>query len=137
MSFDVFVQYFEDGEAGLVSINSLRDIFAPYVTEELENIWQVVYNDLNSSVLFLREVDDGGNIDGFCINRPCADVRLWESMYKCVSLGNCVIYWPGLEGLLSNRAEVSKHIPQDMLGSLGKVRVVIDYKEILRILKEE
>ena len=137
MSFDVFVQYFKDGEVETISINSLRDIFAPYVTEELENIWRVVYDDLNSSVLLLREVDDGGNIDGFCINRPCADERLWDSMYKCLSLGNCVIYWPGLEGLLSNRVEVSIHIPEDMLESLGKVRVVNDYKEILRVLKEK
>ena len=45
MGFDVFVQYFEDGEAELVSINSLRDIFAPNVREESDNFWRIVYDD--------------------------------------------------------------------------------------------
>lgn len=137
MSFDVFVQYFSDGKSEQVHLDSIRDIFAPYIKEESDTVWEVVYNKSNSSVLLLGKMDKEGRTEGFCINRPCADERLWKSIYDCLSLGNCVIMWPGLEGMITNRVNVRNHVPEEMIEDLGTIRVVDNYNEILDVLNEE
>ncbi|MCE5186918.1 MAG: hypothetical protein LLF76_12410 [Planctomycetaceae bacterium] len=133
MSFDIFVQYFADGQQATVPLDAVLQKFSPYAEEESEDSWKVVYDEQNECSLFLGEVDDNRNVDGFCINRPCADERLWKSIHDCLAVGNGVLFWPGLEGLIAT-ADVTEHIPEEMSESLGAVIVVSDYHEILQML---
>lgn len=132
MSFDIFVQFFLDKEEATVPLDSILAKFAPYAEEE--DTWKIVYDEQNECSLFFGEVDDNRHVGGFCVNRPCADERFWKAIYECLNVGNGVLFWPGLEGMIAT-ADITEHIPDEMLESLGPVTVVSDHHEILQILK--
>jgi hypothetical protein len=138
MSLVVFVQYFSDGKPGRIPMDGIRDIFAPYtVKKNSDGMWELFYGQSNCSYLCFSDIDEDKNVRGFRISRPCADERLWKCLYECLSLGNCVIICPGAKGMLTNNSDVRNHVPQDMIEGIGGLRIVRNYKEILKILNEK
>jgi hypothetical protein len=138
MSLDVFVQYFSDGKPERIPMDGIRGIFAPYtVKKNSDGMWELFYDQYNCSYLCFSDIDEDKNVRGFCISRPCADERLWKCLHECLSLGNCVIICPGVKGVLTNNSDVRNHIPHDMIEGIGGLRIVRNYKEILKILNEQ
>ena len=136
MSFDVFVQYFSSGQSEMIPLDDIREIFAPYAKEESESILQIVYDGQNSTALYLYKTTKDRKTEGFCINRPCADERLWKSVYDCMALGHCIVMWPGLEGVITDKMDTAKHIPQEIIEKTGRLIVVGDYKDIIKHLNK-
>jgi hypothetical protein len=87
--------------------------------------WILHYDERNSCRLSMSPLTSNCElIHAICIERPCQDRRLWDSLLGVMQLGNVVLYWPGTDGPLIASEVVGRHLPADLVHSLGQpVRV--------------
>jgi hypothetical protein len=69
---------------------------------------------------------------GLSINRPCADLRLWDALASILALGNVVLYFPGCKAPLIANLNARQHVPLDMIEALGEPIIAASGAEILR-----
>lgn len=132
VSFDVYLQVFENGESAGISRDGVRDAFgAAFVSEPMPDRWKVTYDAQNSCDVYLSS-HGSTMLKGFSINRPCGDLRLWDALAFILTLGNVVFYFPGGEAPLVAKLDVSRHLPRDMIEALGEPIVVGSGAQILR-----
>ncbi len=131
MSFDVYVQSFQNGEFAGISRERVRDAFGAHVTDTKTDFWQLRYDDVDSCELDLTpHASDPGMVRGFTIHRPCADHRLWDALASVLALGDVVLYFPGGRPRLVARGSVTQHLPPSMVEALGQPVVVTTGREI-------
>jgi hypothetical protein len=135
MSFEVFVQCFQNGEFAGLHRQCVRDIFGTCLIETEPNFWHLRYDDTNSCNLYLTSHDsDPRMVSGITVNRPCGDERLWDALASILALGNVELYFPG-GPLLVYRISVKQHLPQEMTDALGQPKVVANGSDIQRELQ--
>ena len=133
MSFDVFLQVFDQGESAGISCDRVRDAFgAAFVTESEPNRWKVLYDAQNSCDVYLGLDGGAGMLQGLSINRPCGDLRLWEALASILALGNVVLYFPGCRAPVIGNLNARQHLPLNMIEALGEPIVAASGAEILR-----
>jgi hypothetical protein len=131
MSFDVFVQSFENGEFAGLPRERVREIFGNHLVETEPNFWRLQYDEANTCGLYLASHGaDTSMVAGFTVNRPCGDERLWNALASILTLGNVVLYFPGGRAPLVARGGAAQHLPPEMLNSLGQPKVVTSGREI-------
>src|SRR5262249_39591738 len=113
MSFDLFLQWYADGRESGVPETTVAEVFGKFLVPENERTWRLQYDARNSAVVFLSRVPEG-KISSLCINRPCADARLWEALYRLLSIGDPILFWPG-GGPVAAHPLVANHLPADVL----------------------
>jgi hypothetical protein len=133
MSFDLFLQVFDQGELTRISRDRVRDAFgAAFVTESEPDRWKVLYDPQNSCDVYLSVDGSAGMLQGLSINRPCGDLRLWDALAYILALGNVVLYFPGCRAPVIGNVNSRQHLPLDMIEALGEPIVVRSGAEILR-----
>jgi hypothetical protein len=133
VSFDVYLQVFDNGEASGIPRDRVRDAFgAAFVTDSASGSWRVQYDAQNSCDVYLNLDAGAGMLQGLSINRPCGDIRLWHALATILSLGNVVLYFPGCKAPLIANVNVRQHLPLDMIEALGEPMVLTSGAEILR-----
>ena len=125
MSFDLYIQSFENGEPAGMSRQAVRNAFRGALSELERDYWQLTYGPGESCELMLSPLEHlGEHIHNITVSRPCSNNLLWQGLAELLAIGNTVLYFPGCRGpLLLNRA-VAGHLPQDMLAALGLPIVV-------------
>jgi hypothetical protein len=137
MSFDVFVQSFQDGEFAGLSRQRVREAFGLALHESEPNFWQLRYGEGRSSDLYIDVHDpDPSQIHGFTVNRPCTDEQLWDSLIAILTLGNVVLYFPGCRAPLVTHASVAQHLPAEIIEALGEPIIVTSGEDIQREIRE-
>lgn len=137
MGFELFIQCFQDGESAGIARADLRDAFGDYLYENKPDFWQLRYDATNSCDVYLTAEDaDIGKVQGFCVNRPCADERLWDALASILTLGNVVLYFPGGQAPLVGSSGVKEHLPPDMVEALGEPVIVPSGTEIRAFVRE-
>jgi hypothetical protein len=135
MSFDVFLQCFGGDPTG-VSRFAVRALF-PIVEEgSEENGWSVCYDRANSCRI--RVIPARSNrelITSLSVNRPCGDVRFWESVLAILRMGPMMLYWPGGGPLVGSEARVAE-FPEEIAESLGQPLCVGSAQEIMDAIRE-
>jgi hypothetical protein len=132
MSFDVYLQVFDNGEPAGIPRNSVRDAFREaIVTDCSPDTWNVQYDSQNSCDVYLS-ADGATLVQGLSINRPCGDLRLWDALASILELGYVVLYFPGCKAPVIANLNVRQHLPEDMIEALGDPIVVGSGAEILR-----
>jgi len=125
MSFEVYVQSFENGEPSGMSRAIIRSTFGNFLSESEQDYWHVSYGPGESCALALSALADSTEqIHNITIERPCADHRLWQGLAALLAIGNTVLYFPGCSGPLVRDMAVAPHMPSDMLATLGRPIVV-------------
>jgi hypothetical protein len=133
MSFDVYLQVFDKGEAAGIPRDSVRHAFgAAFVTEPAPDRWKVLYDAQNSCDVYLSADANPNLLKGLSINRPCGDSRLWDSLASILALGNVVLYFPGCRAPVVSNLNATQHLPHDMIEALGNPVVVGTGAELLR-----
>lgn len=69
-------------------------------------------------------------IDSFSVNRPISDLRLYQAILDVLRQGNMALYMPGNCPPLVGAESAKKHLPQEMIATLGAPRVLADASEI-------
>jgi hypothetical protein len=135
MSFDVFLQCFVGGKPGSIPVAEVRKAFGEHLRADDPGLWQVYYDGENSSDIYMSFLpSDSSRISGFCVNRPCGDERLWESLLSVMRMGSVVMYWPGSRPLVADES-VERQLPSEMIEAIGRPILVCSTSEILGHLR--
>jgi len=133
MSFEAYLNCFEDGEESYFPTSIVEDAFAPFITEREAEFsrWGVTYDDASSADLYLNlHSGDASRCSGFTVARPPDDPRFYEALWKILRDTSSVVYCAGECPPPVGRAETIPHLNPDMVESLGSPVVVLDGIEI-------
>jgi hypothetical protein len=118
MSFDVFVECFEHGKSNGIPEREIRAAFGSALRDDPQfECWLVGYGPEptgTSTVYFSRDSSDAEKITGFMVNRPLADPRFWNAIYRIMLLGNVVLVFPGNEHPLVAAPAAIEHLPEGL-----------------------
>jgi len=92
---------------------------------------------MNSCHVSLTHPEENSDlVTGLTIFRPCIDLRLWNSLYEILRLGDWVLFFPAEKPpiIVSDRKRAA-HLPADMRESLGPIREVHSGSEIAEIVR--
>lgn len=137
MSFEVYVQFFEVGGPACVPRTSIRSLFPVDEARSEPDSWAVVYDSANSCRIgIFPSESDSNDMEGFCVSRPCGDLRLWVALLDVLRLGPGVLYFPGCDAPLVASPAAGEQLPADLVEALGPFRVVSSAEEILHIIED-
>jgi hypothetical protein len=134
MSFDVYLQCFA-GEPPGIPRAAVRALF-PIVEESSEaDSWSVHYDRANSCKIRVHPAKSNPElITSLSVNRPCGDVRFWESVLAILRMGPVILYWPG-GGPLVGSESVAVELPREIAESLGQPLCVGSAQEIMDAIR--
>ena len=133
MSFDLYLQAFQDGKASGIGLEVLRDAFGKYVIEMDDDYWQLQYSLEESSDIFLQPLPDNSSfIHTISIHRPCRDLRLWESLWRLLDIPGTVLYYPSCDAPLARDPRAGMSMPDEMRESLGDPLIVLSTVELFQ-----
>jgi hypothetical protein len=136
MSFELFMQCFDHGEPAGLPREAIRTLFPVVAAESEPDCWIVRYDDENSCDISVTPLTaDETLMESLCVNRPCADERLWDALLSVMRLGAVVLYFPGDAPPLVASEAAGEHLPADMVEAMGPPCVVSSIEEILEIIK--
>ena len=136
MSFDLYIQSFETGTPAGIPRTFVRDVFGSHLTEVEPDYWTLMFSQNESCSVFPTVHEDFPDLVlGLSIGNPCDDQILWQSLFRLMTFGNTILYFPGGPGPLVLDARVVSHMPHDMQESLGKAVIVSSGQDIQRIVR--
>lgn len=136
MGFEVYVNCVGELEGSGLPRAIVRSLF-PVVEDESEpNYWRVWYDSKNSCEIGVTAAPSNPEmLTALLVNRPCADLRLWDALFSVLRMGPVVMYWPG--GLLVVAEGTSfEKLPEDMIKALGSPRNANSPADLLRMVQE-
>jgi hypothetical protein len=136
MSFEVFLQCFQDGRPAGIPLPPLRALF-PIVDEQSEkDYWFVRYDDESSCDIYLQFLDsDLALVHSLTVHRPCANGGLWKALLEILRLGPVTLYFPGDAPPLVATEHAGRQIPNEMIDVLGRPNVVSSPEEIIETIR--
>lgn len=133
MSFDLYLQAFQDGKASGIGLEVVRDVFGKYVIEKDEDYWQMQYDLEESSDIFLQPLPGNPlSIHTISIHRPCRDLRLWESLWRLLGISGTVLYYPSCDAPMARDPMSGISMPDEMRESLGDPIIVSSAMELFQ-----
>ncbi len=135
VSFDIYFQCVAGDPPG-ISRAAVRALF-PIVEESSElDFWSVCYDRANSCTIHVTPAKANRDlITSLSVNRPCGDVRFWESVLAILKMGPVILYWPG-GGPLVGSDRVAAEFPLEIAESLGQPICVSSAQEIMDAIRE-
>lgn len=127
MSFDLYIQSFENGGPAGITRSAIRNAFrgALSLSEAEHNHWQLTYGPNESCALMLLPlVHLAEQIHSITVAGPCSNHLFWQGIAELLAVGNTVLYFPGGSGPLLLHLAVASHLPEGMLAALGQPIVV-------------
>jgi hypothetical protein len=136
LSFEVFVQCFENGEPAGVPRSAIRPLFPVVEADSEPDYWSIRYDDSNACHVRVTPLaSDRELVESLCVFRPCGDLRLWNALLAIMRLGPGVLYFPGDAPPLVTSEAAGDHLPADMVEALGRPRVVRSPEEIVEAIR--
>ncbi|MFK2878159.1 hypothetical protein [Rhodanobacter hydrolyticus] len=136
MSFELFVQCFENGKPSGIPRDAIRDAFGAFLSEPESSYWHLSFGPRESCSLFLSPLAGApSHVHSITVERPCADLRLWQGLAQLLAHDHTVLYFPGCPGPLLLNPQTARHLPRDMFDGLGDPIVVAVGQDILRCIE--
>ncbi|HZF32301.1 MAG TPA: hypothetical protein VE914_00705 [Candidatus Angelobacter sp.] len=132
MSFELYVQCFEQGESSSFPRDVVDRVFTPVVIRRSPESIDIQYGALNSSTIYMAAE---GDLSDFMVHRPCGDRRLFQALLEILRSGALVLYWPGGPPLIG-RPETADQLPPDLVHALGKPIVVESPEAIMTAIEQ-
>jgi hypothetical protein len=128
------MQCFDNGRPAGVAADSVKQAFSNFAEDSEPDYWHLCYDPANSSRIHVSRF--GNQIKGLTIDRPCADKRLWDSMYRVLKLGPWVLYFPAPNGpLVMADPATAENLPESMRKAFGSIREVHSGREIVEVVR--
>lgn len=138
MSFELFLQRFDNGQPSGIPLAAIRVAFAGALTEPEEDFWQASYGPTQTSDLFLAPLaDDPSQIHTISIYRPCADARLHDAIWQLLALPGSCLHFPGGAAPFTRDGRLGAALPPGMIEALGPPLVIGSAAEIQRLLGDD
>ena len=136
MGFEVFVQCFGETQHAGISRDAVRSLFPIVEAESNPDHWRVRYDPENSCIVGVTPLaSDPHRLKALYVDRPCGDLRLWESLLSILRMGSVVIFWPGGPPVVSDHA-IAANLLADVTAALGPAKCVRSAEELLRAVQE-
>jgi hypothetical protein len=136
MSFQLYLQVFENKQPAGISLDSLREAFAGMLLEIEEDYWQVNFGPNLSSDLFLQFLPSHSEfVHTLSIDRPHRDQRLWQAIFELLAQTGMILYYPGAQAPLMRDLQTYSNIPDDLMASLGDPLMVNEASTIEAIIE--
>ena len=134
MSFDAWVQWFDDGDAAAVAAADIRAIFGDSIVSEEGTLWQLSHEGQRCCevTIQMRAPDQ---VAGVAIHRPCPSLKLWDAVHALVMLDHGMCYWPGGPPVIALEETVG-HLPADMSEALGEPQVASNGLAISQLVEQ-
>jgi hypothetical protein len=134
MGFEVFLQCIGSEPPGIPRA-AVRELF-PIVEDSSErDYWSIRYDRVNSCNIGITASDsDKELIISLYVDRPCGDIRLWESVLAILRMGPVILYWPGGGPLVASELTADK-IPREIVESLGQAKCVHSAQEFIDAIR--
>jgi hypothetical protein len=124
MSFDLFVQRFQNGEVATFPREAFEEIFGRDALDPKFPIEGVAYPDGSHAEIYGNDAD---HLDSLMFTHFGGD-RVFALIFELAERTGSVIYWPDeAPSLAVTDATVIAHIPADCLRSIGPAEVVSDH----------
>ena len=133
MSFEIFVASFVDAKPSRLPRNAVRHSFGAWLIDESPTVWHIKYGPADFCDIFVD--DHPETVANFMVSRPVSDGRLWDALFRVMNLGNVVLYWTNRSPPLVASLSVIRHLPREMVNSLGTPICVHAGAEILDRIK--
>lgn len=132
MSFDLFIQRFENGDAATFPRADFDAVFGPYVTSREPDFVKVEFPDGSGSDVY---IDDAEAIYSIMFNHFGGDAFL-DALYRLTARCKLAIYWPAPGNPIAiTDQSVKPHLPKDF--AEDSVRIVGSGAEIEAAIMEE
>jgi hypothetical protein len=135
MGFEIYLRCLDDDAPHGLPRAAVRALF-PIIDEESQhNRWTVRYDRENTCHISVTSHPSHDDFLSFIsIERPCGDLRFWETILALLKMGRAVCYFPGGPPLVADQA-VGAALPTEEVQSLGPPVLVKSAQDILRILQ--
>ncbi len=121
MSFDIFLQCFENGEPKYFERSLFKEVFERHATSLDAALTRVVYADGGAQIFGTEE---GESLEGLTFNHAGGDT-FFAAVLELAARTGSVLYWPGEPPCIAAADPgVVEHLPADMVEQLGPVCIV-------------
>ena len=133
MSFDIYLQCFQNGEPEYFNRAIFEEIFRRDAIGPDNFPSRVVYADGGAEIY----VDSDKEIDGFMTNH-CGGDTFFTALFELADRTGGVVFWPD-EGrtMAVTKPEVIDQLPEDMIESLGRPFIVRSGHELQDVIREQ
>lgn len=136
MSFEVYLQAFQDGQESGFAPAQVRSVLGRYLIEVEPDYWQVQFSATESSDLFLSSSgEDVSLIHCISVHRPCNDARLWEALFSLLQVPGSIFYFPGCPAPLARDPSVAQSLPHELLEDLGQPQAAESAVQLFRLVQ--
>jgi len=133
MSFDLFLQSFQNGVPAGFSRTFIEHAFGPYAQVREAERWVLRYPDGDRCELYIDNTKPV--IDSFMITRPPASRAFWTAILELLRHTSSALYWPGGGAIIANTS-VRYQLPPDMVRALGEPTLVTSAEQIIECIKQ-
>nr|WP_030503650.1 hypothetical protein [Micromonospora purpureochromogenes] len=130
MSYDMFVQRFEQGDAAPMAGEAFLAVFEPRVDrrEPQHSYWHISADDGGTADLYAALV--GGTLDSLMISRFSAGAVL-DMLVEYIGLADAVVLPPGCPTLLAHEGQ-RHHLPEELCTDAVVVQAGADVERVLQ-----
>ncbi|MEU2167877.1 hypothetical protein ACH47V_25235 [Micromonospora chersina] len=130
MSYDMFVQRFEQGDAAPMAGEAFLAVFEPRVDrrEPQHSYWHISADDGGTADLYAALAD--GTLDSLMISRFSAGAVL-DMLVEYIRLADAVVLPPGFPTLLAHEGQ-RHHLPEELRTDAVVVQASGDVERVLQ-----
>lgn len=120
MSFDLFVGCFEQGDIASFPAELVISAFAPFTLVVEPGGLILGFDDSGTPCTYVHLDMAATQISDFSVNRPVDEPALYEALLAILRSAPVALYMAGECPPLIGRAETARHLPPDMIETLGE-----------------
>jgi hypothetical protein len=129
MSFDIWLDCFQDGDEGFFSTQIVKDAFAPFHVGDDGRYWILQFPNGGRCEV---SIGDEPMTVGFGIIRPSGD-GLYDAIYEIMRQTQTVLSW-SFGGAATANPSVIPHLPPEMIRSVGVPTIVHSGEDIIKAI---
>ena len=130
MSFEIYMEAFQNHESFDYEREIVEDIFAPLISERDRDNWKL-------SAGGVVRIDEAPKVSGFSVGRPPGADAFWDGLLAIMQRTPSVLFWPdeGRTACVADAAVIPR-LPPDMLEAVGEPFIVSNGREIIRAIRK-
>jgi hypothetical protein len=119
MGFELYLQCFGETESLGLPRDSVRALFPVDKASSEPDFWRLRYDGHNSCDIGVNPLaTDATKLAGLYVDRPCRDIRLWDSLFAILNMGSIVLFFPGGPLIIAQEIDAAG-LPEEIIESLG------------------
>lgn len=129
MGHSIFLQAHSQGGSQSIPTSEVLACFSKFITYREEAYIDLQFTETDSCTVFFDTTSP--SISHLMVSRPCGDRGLAQCLFQVMTLGNFVLFEPGVDRFIVLREEVIAHLPEGMAEALGEARIAANWESFI------